>query len=581
MTERWRTRLPARLWPCLLLLLPGCGHGSGGTISTQPAAIAHGGPVIALADVTHESGIRFTHVHGGSGTHYYVETMGGGCAFLDHDGDGWLDIFLVQGAPLPGYKAPYGTALRDALYHNNRDGTFTDVTDHVGLGDPRYGMGCCTGDFDNDGDTDLFVTNLEGNALYRNNGDGTFTDVAKRAGIGGDPLCTCATFFDYDRDGHIDLFISRYMNYDLESNPRCQDQLRRPSYCSPHVYEQTGSLLYRNNGDGTFTDVSAASGIAAASSRALGVIPSDFNGDGWIDLFVASDLSANLLFLNNGDGTFREEATLAGVAYGSGGAAMAGMGVDAADFNHDGQMDLVVTNFEKEPVSLYRNSGEGYFLDLSVESRLGTAGMPYLKWGVKFVDLDRDGFPDVFMANGHVDDHADERGGMGYAQPCRVYRNNGNQTFSDVSEACGPFFARRQVARGVACGDYDNDGDIDILVACNNQPAILLRNDSPSRHRWVRLALRGRGCNRDALGARVRVGEGSTAQTQYVGSGGSYLADHDRRLLFGISKEERARVEIRWPCGALQNREIQPGASIVIEEAGCRLARVQTLAKEK
>jgi hypothetical protein len=477
----------------------GVARGREATIRPDASARLAGG--IAFSDATRDAGIDFVHCHGGSGAHYYIETMSGGCAFLDFDGDDWLDIFLVQGAPLPGFQPEPGRDLRDRLYRNNRDGTFTDVTDRSGLGDSRYGLGCCAADYDNDGDTDLFVTIHEGN------------------------------------------------------------------------------VLYRNNGDGTFTDVTAASRIGAARGRAVGVACADFNGDGRIDLFVTCDLSPNLLYLNNGDGTFREDGAVAGVGFGGNGSAMAGMGVDAADFDNDGRIDLVVTNFENEPISLYRNSSGGYFTDESVASNLGSSARPYLKWGVKFADLDLDGSLDLFVVNGHVDDHADElTSSPGYAQASRVYRNLGNRTFADVSDTAGAFFSHRQVARGAAVGDYDNDGDLDVLIGCNNQPAILLRNDSKTTNRWMRLALRGHGCNRDAVGARVQVRTEGLAQTRFVQSGTSYLADHDRRLLIGLGRADRARVAIDWPCGAHQEREYEAGRTHVVTEVDCKLSRPGTAA---
>jgi hypothetical protein len=580
MTRPGNDRACTLLILALACCLPGCREGIGSVArpaNPQARGASSDPPAFAFTDVTRDAGVDFVHRHGGSGTHYYVETMSGGCAFFDYDGDGWQDIYLVQGAPLPGYQPGSGIDLRDRIFHNNGDGTFSDVTRRAGVDDTRYGLGCCAGDFDNDGDTDLFLTNHEGNILYRNNGDGTFSDVTAASKLGGKSLCTSAAWVDYDCDGWLDLFVCRYMDYDLQTNPRCKDKLHRPSYCTPFVYEQTQSLLYRNNGDGTFSDVTAASNIGASKGRAMGVACADFNDDGRIDLYVTSDLSPNLLWLNNGDGTFREEGATAGVAYGGSGTAMAGMGVDAADYDNDGRIDITVTNFENEPISIYRNEGAEYFRDESLPCGVGSPSLPLLKWGIKFVDLDLDGLADLFVANGHVDDHADEFGkAMGYAQPCRVYRNQGGRTFADVSAAAGAFFTRKQVARGLAMADYDNDGDMDLLIGCNNQPAILLRNDTPRQgNRWIRLTMRGRNCNRDGIGARVRVKAGATVQTRYVQSGTSYLADHDRRQLFGLGTSEQADVEITWPCGAKQSLELKADRSQVVEESGCRLDGVR------
>jgi hypothetical protein len=559
----------------LTLLVTGYCVNSRGSLSAAPFARQR---PITLTDVTAASGVRFTHRHGGSGRHYYVETMGGGGAFLDVDGDGWLDIFLLQGAPLPGTKS--SSPLWPALYRNNQNGTFTDVTHGSGLDIQMYGMGAAVGDYDNDERPDLFVTSLGSNQLFHNEGGGKFRDVSRRAGVKGRDLSTSAAWLDFDRDGWLDLFVCRYMDYDLKTNPLCKDEQRRSAYCSPYVYKGTHSLLYRNNRDGTFTDVTRKSGIGSAIGRSLGVACADFDADGEIDIFVANDLSPNFLFMNNGDGSFREEGAMAAVSHGESGTAYAGMGADCADYKNDGRIGLLVTNFENEPISVFANNGDGTFSNESYPSGVGTPSLPFLKWGCQFVDLDLDGFLDLFIANGHVDDHADERRGQdnrdaggGYAQPCQVFRNDRNGTFSDISGKCGPFFSRRQVARGAAFGDFDNDGDPDVLLACNNQPAILLSNDTPHGGNWVRLRLTGSGCNRDGLGARVRVTAGSTTQTRYVRSGTSYLSDHDRRLLFGIGASPSAAVEIRWPCGTLQTLHAPAGESRIIRESRCRLHR--------
>jgi hypothetical protein len=552
-----------------LLLLAGYGSRWRGGFSAV-AAPRTIGPAIRLTDATPASGIRFTRHDGGSGRHYYVETMGGGGAFFDFDSDGWQDVLLLQGAPLLG--TPATTKVLPALYRNNGNGTFTDVTQGSGLDVPMYGLGIAAGDYDNDGRPDLYVTALGGNRLFHNEGGGRFRDVTQRAGVAGRDMSTSTVWLDYDQDGWLDLFVCRYMDYDLSTNPRCKDALKRPAYCSPHVYERTRSLLFHNNGDGTFTDVSHASGIARIRGRAMGVACADYDEDGRVDLYVSNDLSPNWLFLNNGNGSFREEGGLAGVSHGENGVAHAGMGVDCADYQNEGAMSLVITNFENEPTSLFRNYGKGAFTNESYPSGIGAASLPYLKWGCQFVDLDRDGLLDLFVANGHVDDYADEAGKpLGYAQPCQVLHNEGNGRFADISKQCGPFFTRRQVARGAAFGDYDNDGDVDVLVTCINQPAILLRNDSRPRGPWLRLSLVGLGCNRDALGARVRVTSGAVTQTRFVRSGTSYLSDHDRRLLFGIGAAPKAQVEVRWLCGAAQRLPARARQSITIQETGCRL----------
>jgi hypothetical protein len=519
---------------------------------------------ILFTDVTATAGIDFVHDHGGSGRHYYPETMSGGAAFLDYDGDGRIDVFLVQSAPLPGHPLPERRS--DALYRNRGDGTFVEVSRAAGLRESRYGMGVAAGDFDNDGDQDLFVTNLEGPSLYANNGDGTFTDVTGRSGVQAAALATSAAFLDFDRDGSLDLFVARYMDWSPESNQTCHDVRGRIAYCSPNVYQGTHSLLFRGTGRGTFVDVTDESGVGKAIGRSLGIATADYDEDGLVDVYVAADLTPNFLFLNNGDGTLREEGLLAGVAYGLHGVAQAGMGVDAGDYDNDGWTDLVVTNFENEPNAVYHNLGGGIFVEESSRSGVGGASLMWLGWGIGFVDVDLDGDLDLFFVNGHVDDHADERGRAGYAQPARVYRNEGDGTFKDVSESAGEFFVRRQVARSAAFGDYDDDGDTDVLIGVNNGRAVLLRNDTRRHGNWVRLRLYGRHCNRDGLGARLQVEAGSTSQTRYLRSGGSYLADHDRRLLFGIGAARQAKVRVRWPCGATQVQTADVGTTTLITE---------------
>ncbi len=592
-----RTHLPA--FVCMAMLALGVWismRPSASNLAASPAAKG-----IRLEDATESAGIRFQHRNGATGEHYYVETMSGGCAFLDYDSDGWQDIFFTQGATLPDYRKP--GQLHCALYHNNRDGTFTDVTAGSGLDIPIYALGVAVGDYDNDGRPDLYVTTLGGSRLFHNDtpgragaasfpdgseqhGDLTrdprtpgaerprFRDVTRNARVAANDMSTSAAWLDYDGDGRLDLFVCRYMDYDLATNPRCKNKRGLSGYCSPNVYAGTQCVLFRNNGDGTFLDVSKQSGIARLTGRSLGVVCADYNGDELIDIFVSNDLSPNYLFINRGDGSFREQAALAGVAYGEAGVARAGMGVDAADYHNEGSFSIAVTNFENEPTALFRNNGKGAFTEESFPSGVGRATLPFLKWGCRFVDLDLDGWQDLFVANGHVDDYADDSGEpQGYAQASQVLRNDGGGVFSDVSEQCGPFFSRKLVARGMAVGDYDNDGKADILLACNNGRAVLLRNQTLSADRGLRVMLKGTGCNRDAIGAVVTVSAGSTRQMQIVRSGSSYLSDHDRRLLFAVGAASSARVEVRWPCGARETREADSGASLVVRERVCSTSK--------
>jgi hypothetical protein len=561
---------------------------------------------IRFTDVTDVSGLTFRHVKGGSGSHYYPEQFGGGAAFLDYNGDGFLDVFFVQGAPLPGYTGPH--PLGNVLYSNNGNGTFTDVTRQSGLTDRRYGLGASAADYDNDGDTDLFVTNLQGNALFRNDGRGRFTDVTLKAHIGAAAMSTSAAFLDYNNDGWLDLFVARYTDYSLQDDVRCidptsvakpvlfaerrtdplpSDPTLRLAYCGPPAYKGTSNRLYRNNKDGTFTDVTGLSGIGKGIARGLGVAIADFNQDGRPDIFVSSDMSPNLLFMNDGNGTFREQALIAGVAVGTFGKAYAGMGVDAADYDNDGDPDLFITNYENEPSSLYENNGDGTFTDDSQSSGIARHSLMLLKWGCRFVDLDLDGHLDLLVLNGHVNDYLDKparTSGLvpkrvtireGYAQRAQIYRNDGVYgIFADASWTAGPYFLEKHVGRGAAFGDFDNDGDWDVVAVNNDEQAALLRNDTPREAQWARLELHGQACNRDAIGAHVRLKTGAITQTQYVTSGGSYLSDHDRRLLFGLpAAAGQVTAEIRWPCGATETITVKPGTSTRIDEKNCRLAK--------
>ena len=553
---------------------------------------------IRFSDVTAASGLVFRHDKGGSGRHYYIEQFGAGAAFLDYNADGLLDVFFVQGAPLPGYEGapPEG----NAMYRNNGDGSFTDVTAESGLRDLRYGLGVAVADYDNDDDVDLFVTSLEGNALFRNDGTGHYVDVTTTAGVTAPAMSTGAAFLDYDNDGWLDLFVARYTDYSLDHDVRCidpasvsepvlyaqprtaplpPDETLRLSYCGPPAYEGTSNRLYRNNRDGRFTDVTEVSGVASGIGHGLGVAVADFNDDGYMDIFVASDMMPDLLFTNAGDGTFREEGLQAGVAYGRGGEAFAGMGVDAADYDNDGHVDLFITNYEDEPSSLYKNRGDGTFTDESLSTGVFRHSLLFMKWACRFLDLDLDGFVDLFVLNGHVNDNLDKQGRpryrKNYPQQAQIYRNDGpRRRFTNVSSTVGPYFAEEHVGRGAAFGDFDNDGDWDAVIVNNDEPAVLLRNDTEKTEHWVQIELHGDRCNRDAIGTRIRVTSGDLVQTRHVGSGGSYLSDHDRRVLVGVSPGRGpVTAEIRWPCGATETRTLERGQSVRVDEEVCLLSR--------
>ena len=506
-----------------------------------------------FADVTSQAGIHFKHTSAATGQKYLVETMGSGCAFLDYNNDGYLDIYLVNGAPLPGFASPQ--KISNALYRNNKDGTFTDVTAsaHVG-GEGIYGMGVAVGDYDNDGNEDIYVTGFGRSILYHNNGDGTFTDVTNTAGVADEgQWAVSAAFLDYDNDGRLDLFVSNYLDYQLSNNVPCGEPSKGlRSYCHPATYRGTSNRLYHNNGDGTFTDVSRKAGIAAAVGKGMGVVAADLDGDGFMDIFVTNDTVPNFLFHNNGDGTFKEVGVFSGVAYNQDGQAKSAMGADIGDYNGDGKPDILMTALSQYGATLYQNEGDGLFAD--VTSQIGLTEPTFLLggWGVKFLDYDNDGRQDIFITNSHVmDDIASYNDSLTYQQPDLLLENRGGH-FVDVTKG-QPALLKARVGRGVAIGDYDNDGDMDILVNNNNSAPTLLRNDGGNRNHWIKFKLVGTKSNRDGIGARVRVVSGDLLQTDQVKGGGSYLSAHDPRLNFGLGKRETIdSVEILWPSGKVQ-----------------------------
>jgi enediyne biosynthesis protein E4 len=503
----------------------------------------------ALVDVTAEAGIHFRHNSGAYGGKLLPETMGSGCAFLDYDADGWQDILLVNGMDWPGHRKGRST-LR--LYRNNRNGTFSDVTRGAGLDLELYGMGVAVGDFDNDGFPDLFVTAVGQNRLFRNTGKGTFVDVTRASGLGGrEAFSTSAMWVDIDRDGLLDLFVCNYVRWSAEHDVFCSLDGKNKSYCTPEAYRGDTCWLFRNRGNGTFEDVTATCGIFDSSSKALGVALIDDDQDGWPDIFVANDTQPNKLYRNLRNGTFRDVGLRAGVALSEEGKARAGMGVDAADFDNSGRFGVAITNFDNEMVGLYRALEPGLYRDVAIPAGVGMASLNRLGFGCLFADMDLDGALDLVVANGHIDETVRNiRGNVGYAQAAQIFLNQGNGTFRDIAAEVGGGFSEPRVGRGLAYGDFDRDGDIDLLMTANNGPAVLFRNDQTAGHRSVRIRLVGTASNRDAIGATVRVTHGGVTQTRVVRSGSSYLSQSELPVTFGVGRRDLVdRLVIIWPNG--------------------------------
>jgi hypothetical protein len=509
---------------------------------------AGGSPGFRLADVTAAAGLNFRHNNGAFGAKYLPETMGPGCAFLDYDNDGWLDILLINGQNFSGQPSMRSTPQ---LYRNNRDGTFRDVTREAGLDIPMYGMGVAVGDFDNDGYPDLYITAVGQNRLLRNNRRGGFLDVTSAAGLGGrSSFSTSALWFDFDRDGLLDLFVCNYVRWSREADVHCSLDGKSKSYCTPEAYRGTTCWLFRNLGNGRFEDVTAKSGIFDASSKSLGVALLDFDRDGWPDVFVANDTQPNKLYRNNRDGTFREVAVSLGVAFSEDGRARAGMGVDTGDFTGSGSMGIAVTNFENERMAIYEWTGH-LFSDRADRAGVGGASQASLGFGCVFLDADLDGRLDLLAVNGHIDDSVRNlQRKTNHAQPPHLFLNTGNGSFRDVAKEAGREFATPKVARGVAYGDFDRDGDCDVLLTTNAGPAFLYRNDVTNSNQSIRFQLEGRKSNRDAIGAVVRVSTSAGSQTAMVKSGSSYLSASEKALTFGTGKATSvASVTVSWPSG--------------------------------
>jgi len=508
-------------------------------------------PGFRLVDVTAQAGIQFRHNNGAYGGKLLPETLGSGCAFLDYDRDGWQDILLVNGSDWPGHPREHKSEPSTLkLYRNNRNGTFSDVTRSAGLDIEMYGMGVAVGDYNNDGYPDILITCVGQNRLFRNTGKGTFVDVTKASGLGGrQAFSSSALWFDFDRDGLLDLFVCNYVKWSEEHDVFCSRDGKLKSYCTPEAYRGETCWLFRNRGNGTFEDVTATSGIFDSSSKSLGVAMFDYDQDGWPDLLVTNDTQPNKLYRNQRNGTFKDAAVDAGIAFSAEGKARAGMGVDVADFDNSGSAGVAITNFDNEMMGLYRFSG-GNFGDVAMQSGVGMASKNKLGFGCVFLDADLDGALDLAVVNGHIDDTVRNVNGVGYAQPPQLFLNSGKGTFVDVASEVGGGFSQPKVGRGLAYGDFDRDGDLDLLITTNNGPAYLYRNDLTAKNKSIRFHLVGTKSNRDAMGAAVKIFHGGSGQSRLVKGGSSYLSQSELPVTFGLGKRDGIdRVVIEWPSG--------------------------------
>jgi hypothetical protein len=550
--------------------------------SAQDASTAK--PVSFAEVAPGTSGITWVHDNGRSDARHLPETCGGGGLFFDYDNDGWLDVYLVNSGHSDFYKP--AKPIRNALYRNNGDGTFTDVTEKAGVAcgkEGDFGMGAAAGDFNGDQWQDLFVANYGRNRLFQNNGNGTFTDVTERAGVAAPNWSTCATWFDYDNDGKLDLFVSSFVQYSASGNIFCGDnRLGRRYYCIPRVFKPRPSFLFHNDGDGKFTDVSKPSGISSALGKAFGSVATDINNDGLMDLFVANDTMANFLFVNKGAGRFEEIGLASGVGYSDSGSPRSGMGVDAADYDGDGWQDLFVANIDQELFSLYRNEKDLTFTDQAGE--IGQATRLLSGWGLKFFDYDNDGDPDLFLANGHPDDMVEVQvSKVKYKEPFLIFENV-NGKYKNVSAQSGEIFKKDFPARGMSVGDYDNDGDIDLLIINNGEAPVLLRNEGGNRHKWLGLNLVATASNPGAVGATITWTAGGVKRSRLKTSGGSYLSSHDPREILGIGQAAKIdEVEINWPSGKIDKLTNPPINTYVkvVEGEGVVKGSVPAAAKTK
>jgi hypothetical protein len=514
-----------------------------------PAPLIYG--EIQFVDVTDPAGIRFIHENGASGKKYLPETMGSGGAFLDYNGDGWLDILLLNGMK---FRNRSTDRTFPALYRNNGDDTFTDVTREAGLAVQFFGMGVSAADYDNDGDTDLYISGVGQDRIYQNQNNGRFKDVTTSSGLDNLDYGTSSAFLDFDRDGYLDLFVANYVKWSQQEDIYCSLDGKSKSYCTPEPYHGTSPRLFRNLGDGSFEDVTKKAQLYDDTNKGLGVLVFDYNNDGWPDLMLANDTQPNKLWENNHDGTFQEIGVLAGVAFSEDGVARGAMGIDAGDYDRSGFESVVIGNFSNEMLSLYHNEGSGFFIDDAPVSSVGPASLLSLTFGCFFFDFDLDGFLDIFTANGHVEnDISQVQKRVSYAQPPQLFRNLDGRRFKEVTLQMGQEFARPRVARGAAYADYDNDGDLDILVTVCGGPARLFRNEGGNRNNWLGIELRGKQSNRDGIGSAVILRAGGISQRSIVRTGGSYCSQSQLRLTFGLGSIDQVdSIEIQWPSGASQ-----------------------------
>jgi hypothetical protein len=550
-------------------------------VASSPARSA--GP-IEFRDMTKQAGILFKHNSGAFGKKYLPETMGSGVCVLDYDNDGWQDILFVNSMDWPGHKG--AAKSYPALYHNNKDGTFTDVTREAGLAMESYGLGCAVADYDNDGFEDIYITTVGSNHLFHNLGNGKFADVTVKAGVADPGFSTSAVWFDYDNDGKLDLFVTHYIDWSIAKDQYCTLDNKNKSYCTPQTYKGESSTLFHNRGDGTFENVTKRAGLHDPTSKSLGVAMLDYDNDGWMDLFVANDTEPNKLYHNNHNGTFTDVAVQVGVAFSESGRVRAGMGVDAGDYDGSGWQSLVIGNFTNESMSLYRNDGSGLFVDEEISSGIRQMSLQALTFGCFFFDYDLDGRLDIFAANGHVsDDISVVQPTLKYAQPAILFHNSGNRKFEDASAKVGPAMQQPVVGRGAAYLDYDNDGDLDLVITANNGPARLLRNENGNQNDMLRVKLVGTRSNRDGIGARVTVTTSSgTRLFRMVKTGSSYASQSELPLTFGLGTPQAGRtvgLEIVWPSGQKDSlSKIGANQLITVKEgSGIISARPIVLAK--